>query len=67
MNDPQKKRRDEEQVNDPLFSVEQVASATECTGALPAQIATEEEARAIAGLQAIHPPHPRFVDGNDEH
>ena len=58
MNDPQKKRRDEEQVKDPLFSVEQVASMTECTGALPAQIATEEEARSIAEMQGIHPFKP---------
>ncbi len=40
---------------DPLFSVPQTASATECTGILPAQAETAEEQRNIAALGAIHP------------
>ena len=41
---------------DPLFSVQQAASMTECTGILPAQVDTPEEQRHIADLGAIHPP-----------
>ncbi len=42
--------------NDPLFSIQQAASMTECTGILPAQPETPEEGRNIAALAAIHPP-----------
>ena len=59
MNDPKKKEWDEAIRQDPVLSVEQVASMTECTGALPAQIGTEEEARSIAEMQGIHPFKPR--------
>ena len=41
--------------DDPLFSVRQTASMTECTGILPAQAETQEELRNIAGLGAIYP------------
>ena len=44
-----------------------VASATECTGILPAQIQSEDEGENVAHLQAIHTIRPRFVDGNDAH
>ncbi len=43
-------------VNDPLFTIQQAASVTECTGILPAQPATPDEKRNIAELGAIHPP-----------
>lgn len=42
--------------NDPLFHIQQAASAAECTGILPAQPATPDEKRNIAELGAIHPP-----------
>ena len=51
---------------DPLFDVEQVASATECTGLMPAQIQSDEQGEALSELESIHRIHPRFVDGNDE-
>lgn len=52
--------------HDPVFDVENVVSATECTGLLPAQIQSAEEGEDISSLEGIHPIHPRFVDGNDE-
>lgn len=52
---------------DPIFDVTQVASATECTGILPAQIETAEQGEDISRLESIHPIQPRFVDGDDEH
>lgn len=51
---------------DPVFDVENVVSATECTGLLPAQIQSAEEGENISSLEGIHPIQPRFVDGNDE-
>ena len=51
---------------DPIFDVETVVSATECTGLLPAQIQSAEEGADISSLESIHPIQPRFVDGNDE-
>jgi len=51
---------------DPLFDVTQVASFTECTGILPAQIETAEQGEDISQLESIHPIQPRFIDGNDE-
>ncbi len=52
---------------DPIFDIEQVASATECTGILPAQIETAEQGESISRLQSIHTIAPRFIDGDDEH
>ena len=40
--------------HDPFFDVEKVASCTECTGILPAQIQTGEQGQAVAALQSIH-------------
>ena len=51
---------------DPFFDIEKVASATECTGLMPAQIQTEEQGEDVAALQSIHRIKPRFVDGDDE-
>ena len=44
--------------DDPLFDIQQAASMTECTGILPAQIGTEDEAENIAALQSVHPVQP---------
>ena len=44
---------------DPLFDIQQVASMTECTGILPAQVATEEEGESVSRLESIHPILPR--------
>ena len=44
--------------DDPLFDIQQAASMTECTGILPAQIGTEDEAENIAALQSVHPVRP---------
>ena len=44
--------------DDPLFDIRQAASMTECTGILPAQIQTEEEAENIAALGGVHPVRP---------
>lgn len=41
--------------NDPLFTIRQAASMTECTGILPAQVESLEERRSVAKLGAIHP------------
>jgi len=39
---------------DPVFQVSDVASATECTGLMPAQIQYDEQGEQLAGLQGIH-------------
>lgn len=45
---------------DPFEEIENVASATECTGLLPALPVDEPEAEAdVARLYAIHAPEPR--------
>ena len=44
--------------DDALFDVQQAASMTECTGILPAQIATEAEGESIASLMDIPPARP---------
>lgn len=44
--------------DDPLFDIQQAASMTECTGLLPAQIASEDEGESIAALEGIHPILP---------
>ncbi|MBR3017793.1 MAG: hypothetical protein IKH57_12100 [Clostridia bacterium] len=38
----------------PFFDPDQVASATECTGILAAQVQTDEEAENTSSLQGIH-------------
>ena len=65
MSGPGKKRG--AKTPDPLFDVEQAASATECTGLMPAQIQTAEQGENLAELESIHRIKPRFVDGDDEH
>ena len=43
----------------PFEHPESVQSATECTGLMPAQVESEEEAENYAQLYAIHPVKPR--------
>ena len=49
---------------DPFFDVQQTVSCTECTGLLPAQIQTEEQAESVSSLESIHPVKPGFIGGN---
>lgn len=49
-----KKRKQEP----PFFDIQQVASCTECTGILPAQIETDEEGQAVSQLQSTYPVRP---------
>lgn len=44
---------------DPFYNIENIASATECTGLMPAQVENEEEAENYAELYAVHPVKPR--------
>ena len=44
--------------DDPFYDIQQAASMTECTGILPAQIGTDEEAESIAALESVHPVQP---------
>ncbi len=41
-----------------FFDLDQVASATECTGILAAQVQTDEEAENISALEGIHAIQP---------
>lgn len=45
-------------VNPPILEVEDLASATECTGLTPAAVRTEDEADNYAELYAIHQQKP---------
>ena len=49
--------------HDPIFQAQEVSSATECTGLMPAQIETEDEGRNLAEMQVIHPIPHGIVDG----
>ena len=40
---------------DPIFEGETAASATECTGLMPAQVEDAEQGENLSRLQAIHP------------
>ncbi|MBP3647462.1 MAG: hypothetical protein J6K55_13680 [Clostridia bacterium] len=48
----------------PIAEVEELASATECTGLTPAAVQSEEEGEAYAELYAIHNQKPAWE--NDE-
>ena len=54
-----KERAPIEKKQDPFYDIEKIASATECTGLMPAQVESEEEAENYAQLYAIHPVKPR--------
>ena len=58
--------RNEPITTPPVRDIEDLASFTECTGILPAQIETAEQGEDISQLESIHPIQPRFIDGNDE-
>ena len=40
--------------HDPIFQAQEVSSATECTGLIPAGIDTEEEAENYADHYSVH-------------
>ena len=44
----------------PIMEVEDLASATECTGLIPAGVQTPEEAENYAELYAIHEQKPHW-------
>lgn len=44
----------------PIMDVEDLASATECTGLVPAGIQTPEEAEEYAQMYAIHEQKPAW-------
>lgn len=50
-------------VNPPIREVEELASATECTGLAPAAIQTPSEAESYAQLYAIHMQKPAWKRG----
>lgn len=41
-----------------VWEAEEITSATECTGLVPAAIQTKEEAESYTGLYAIHQQKP---------
>ena len=49
-----------EKISTPIRDVEELASATECTGLVPAAIQTPEEAENYAQLYAIHTQKPSW-------
>ncbi len=50
-------------VNPPIREVEELASATECTGLTPAAVQTPSEAENYAQLYAIHMQKPAWKRG----
>ena len=50
-----------ERIPTPIREVEDLASATECTGLVPAAIQTQEEAEEYAELYAIHRQKPAWT------
>lgn len=42
--------------DDPFYDIRNVASFTECTGLVPANVEDNAEAQAYGELYAIHPP-----------
>lgn len=44
----------------PIMEVEDLASATECTGLIPAGVQTPEEGESYAELYAIHEQKPAW-------
>ncbi|MBQ9943044.1 MAG: hypothetical protein IJO67_01650 [Clostridia bacterium] len=45
--------------NDAFPDVENVSSATECTGLMPAMVYSEEETEELARMEGIHPFPPQ--------
>lgn len=44
--------------NPPLADMEVLATATECTGLIPAAVENQEEAETYARMMAVHPTKP---------
>ena len=61
MSEPRPHRR-KDPPDDPLFDLDQVASCTECTGLLAAQVEQEDQGENIAALQGIHRIRPMRED-----
>ena len=53
-------KRNKRRGNPPATDGMKAASASECTGLLPAQIETEAEAESVADLQDVPPVKPPF-------
>jgi hypothetical protein len=53
-----KPRKDRKPPLEPIYDVENLASASECTGIAPAPVQNDAEADATAALYAIHRPQP---------
>ena len=51
-------RQPESRDHDSFFDLDQVASATECTGILAAQVQNEDEAESVSSLEGIHTIQP---------
>ena len=61
------KRSEKEQVNHaPICDVEDLASATECTGLTPAAVQSPEEGETYAELYAIHQLRPSWKYGEKD-
>ena len=45
--------------NDSHLEPDQVSSATECTGLMPAMVYSEEETEELARMEGIHPFPPQ--------
>lgn len=61
MNTPDKSRP--RHPNPPIRKVEELASATECTGLTPAAVQTPGEAESYADLYAIHRQKTAWANG----
>lgn len=44
--------------NPPMVEMENLATATECTGLIPAAVETEDQAEDYAQMMAVHPIKP---------
>jgi hypothetical protein len=44
--------------NPPMVEMENLATATECTGLIPAAVETEDQAEDYARMMAVHPTKP---------
>jgi hypothetical protein len=45
----------------PIRDIEELASATECTGLIPAGVPSEDEAEEYARLYGVHPIKPNDI------
>ena len=59
------KKPEKERVQPLLYDVEELASATECTGLTPAAVQSPEEGEAYAQLYAIHQQKPAWKNGEE--